>query len=375
MHETVLYNFGGGHDGAIPYSGLVGDGSGALYGTTRAGGANGWGIAFRLTPSKGAYAETVLHDFGSGNDGETPVASVVADALDNLYGTTQSGGDSQCGVVYELSPSGTSYSERIIYSFRGGGDGCEPRDRLTLASDGTFYGTTAYGGHFNRGTVFALTPSSDGYVESVLLRVGARDGGKFPFGGVVQDAAGDLFAAAPYGADPSESGTVFELRRSGSGYQYAIVHRFKRRNHEGASPAGGLILGAGGSLFGTTLVGGAFGKGVVYALQPSGDGYSETTLFSFNGADGALPSTSLITDASGALYGTAFFGGSHNGGVAFEVGPSSEGYSETVLHAFGGSGDGANPSAELLAGRDGTLYGTTSYGGTYGAGTVFRLTR
>ncbi len=248
---------------------------------------------------------------------------------------------------------------------------------LTPGDDGVLYGTTAGGGKRGNGTVFALTPSGSGFAESIVVSLGSHAGGSAPVGGVVRDAAGDLFGVGSSGGANSQYGTVFELQRSGSRYHQVTLVRFHARNNGGIFPKAGLAAGTNGTLFGTTYVGGGYGVGIVYELQPSGAGYQETTVYDFGqGGDGsACPLGNLISDESGALFGSTNYGGPDGGGTVFELSTDGGGYKQTVLHEFGGSGDGAHPVSQLFAGKDGALYGTTYAGGGSGLGTVFELSR
>jgi uncharacterized repeat protein (TIGR03803 family) len=157
--ETVLHIFADGKDGAFPVAGLTMDGNGALYGTTPFGGARGQGIVFKLTPTGSSYNESILYTFrGGSNDGGLPMASLIADSSSGaLYGTTSSGGSANRGTIFELTPSGSGYSERVLYSFQGGNDGAVPYAALIADSSGALYGTTSHGGAADAGTVFKLT--------------------------------------------------------------------------------------------------------------------------------------------------------------------------------------------------------------------------
>jgi uncharacterized repeat protein (TIGR03803 family) len=167
--ESVLYSFVGGSDGSGPMAGLIVDRSGVLYGTTRYGGGSGCtsnegcGTVFSLTPptvAGGVWSEAVLHSFLSGADGASPMAGLLAGKSGVLYGTTESGGASNAGTVFELTPPATpggAWTENILYSFSGGIDGSQPVAAL-IAESGTLYGTTEAGGAAGLGTVFALTP-------------------------------------------------------------------------------------------------------------------------------------------------------------------------------------------------------------------------
>jgi uncharacterized repeat protein (TIGR03803 family) len=165
--ESVLHSFGNGSDGSAPFGKLIEDKSGNLYGTTQEGGADGYGSAFELALSGGAWKELVLHSFAGGlggSDGGNPDAGLVADAAGNLYGTTYYGGSTDCednfgcGTVFELTLSGGKWSEKVLHSFIGGQDGSYPQGAVVLDKNGALYGTTSAGGPDNYGTVWQVVP-------------------------------------------------------------------------------------------------------------------------------------------------------------------------------------------------------------------------
>lgn len=173
--EAVIHRFRGAADGAYPFGSLLADASGALYGATSEGGdpycSGGCGAVFNLTPSGSAYVKSVIYSFHWGN-GAHPNGSLIADTTGALYGTTYDGGPSGVGTIFKLVPSGAKYAGRILYSFRGGTDGGEPRAGLTADETGALYGTTT--GYYccAGGTAFKLVPSGAGYVENVLPLLG-----------------------------------------------------------------------------------------------------------------------------------------------------------------------------------------------------------
>jgi uncharacterized repeat protein (TIGR03803 family) len=376
----VLHAFTGG-DGSGPIAGLLRDGAGNLYGTTRNGGDSGAGVVFKVSPTG---AETVLHSFTGGADGGYPFAGLIGDVAGNLYGTTAFGGaenfdacyhpgNQTCGVVFKLSPSG---AETVLYTFTGGVDGGNPYATLLPDAAGNLYGTTNEAGAFGAGVVFKVGPASS---ETVLYTFADGADGGAPFtGGLIRDVAGNLYGTTPNGG-ASRRGVVFELIRCSSapaGYDFKLLHSFTG-GADGGKPFAGLIRDAAGNLYGTTTAGGASGNGVVFKLSPVG---TETVLYNFTGgADGAYPTAGLVRDAAGNLYGTTVNGGANtctNGcGVVFELircGSAPSGYDFKVLHTFRGA-DGANPAAGLILDAAGKLYGTAG-GGANGAGVVFRLT-
>jgi uncharacterized repeat protein (TIGR03803 family) len=199
--ETILYSFGTGTDGNHPNASLIVDTAGNLYGTTSAGGANNNGTVFKITPSG---TETILYSFGTGTDGSYPISSLIMDTLGNLYGTTYTGGTNNLGTVFKVTPSGT---ESVLHSFGTGTDGNSPVASLIMDTLGNLYGTTSLGGTHNLGTVFKVTPSG---TESVLHSFGTGTDGAQPNGELIVDSAGNLYGTTTLGGT-NNIGTVFKI--------------------------------------------------------------------------------------------------------------------------------------------------------------------
>ena len=320
--ETVLYSFGSSSaDGWYPQVGLIADASGNLYGTTYQGGAYGFGTVFKLTPSKSVpWTETVLYSFGSSSaDGQGPLAGLIADASGNLYGTTFNGGTSDLGTVFKLTPSG---SETILHSFSGfPSDGAYPQAGLIADASGNFYSTTNQGGASNGGTVFEVTPSG---TEIVLHSFANSPDGLNPFAGLIADASGNLYGTTAAGGE-NGNGTVFKLMKQAGTWIETVLYSFGRgTSSDGVNPYAGLIADASGNLYGTTFSGGDSTNcrhgvpcGTVFKLTPLG---IETVLYSFTGgSDGENPFAGLIADASGNLYGTTYQGGAYGYGTVFKL--------------------------------------------------------
>ncbi|MGA7080201.1 MAG: choice-of-anchor tandem repeat GloVer-containing protein [Terriglobales bacterium] len=374
--ETVLYNFCSDPscaDGVSPTSSLTADGKGNYYGTTNSGGASEAGTVFELSPNgNGGWNETVLYSFTGKKDGVYPFAGLVQDASGNFYGTTVSGGAKNKGTLFKVTPAGT---ETVVHSF-GEGDGKQPYAGLIMDAQGNLYGTYSIGPYTTKGGVFKITP--DG-TETVLWSFRYAGDGKSPYAGLVMDAQGNLYGTTSEGgsagyAGPGRDrcdhgcGTVFELSPTGS---ETILYAFEgERKNDGAGPFyAGLVMDAQGNLYGTTDLGGAFGYGTVFKVTPAG---TETLLYTFTGGtDGGSPFAGLLLDARGNLYGTTYRGGLYNEGTVFEVSASG---TEGVLYSFTGGADGASPQAGLVMDAQGNLYGTASAGGSSGAGAVFEVT-
>ncbi|MGB8887735.1 MAG: choice-of-anchor tandem repeat GloVer-containing protein [Candidatus Korobacteraceae bacterium] len=376
IQVNVLHSFGKGTDGACPYyAGLIIDATGNLYGTTFEGGIHSSGTVFELTPQDGGgWTEKVLHSFGSGTDGIYPYGGLIRDAAGNLYGTTLGGGIHSSGTVFELTPQeGGGWTEKVLHSFGRGTDGAGPYAGLSLDVYGNLYGTTSLGGIHSSGTVFELTPQEGGgWTEQVLHSFGHGTDGAGPYAGLIIDAAGNLYGTT-LGGGIHSSGTVFELTpQEGGDWTEKVLHSFGHGT-DGAGPYAGLIFDVAGNLYGTTFEGGIHSSGTVFELAPQEGGeWTEIVLHSFgSGTDGAAPYAGLMRGAVGNLYGTTLEGGIHSSGTVFELTPQEGGgWTEMVLHSFGSGTDGAAPYAGLTIDAAGNLYGTTNGGGIHDDGTV-----
>jgi uncharacterized repeat protein (TIGR03803 family) len=269
-----------------------------------------------------------------------------------------------------MNRSAQAQTFNVLYIFKGGHrDGGTPYAGVIRDSAGNLYGTTAFGGRFKNGTVFILDKSRK---ETVLNTfTGKANGGVPYFGSLLRDAAGNLYGTTLSGG-PSDAGVVFKVDPTG---KETVLHTFLVHTGDGASPVAGLIRDGKGNLYGTTQIGGAFtsgcqglGCGTVFRLTATG---KEKVLYSFSGGvDGSRPCTALVRDKQGNLYGTTSEGGAYGSGAVFKL---DEKGNETVLYSFGETGmDGSGPGG-LILDSDGNLYGATFLGGLFGWGTVFRI--
>jgi uncharacterized repeat protein (TIGR03803 family) len=302
-------------------------------------------VTLLVTSTWAATQEKVLHNFGKGTDGSGPVASLIFDSAGNLYGTAEYGGPYNYGMVFELTPKAGGWTEKVLHTFNNNGkDGGNPAGGLIFDSAGNLYGATAGGGVYGSGTVFELAPKTGGgWTEKVLhsFNNNGKDG-TAPQAGVIFDAVGNLYGTCSTGGAYG-IGTVFELApKVGGGWAEKVLHTFKNNYKDGASPYGGLVLDAVGNLYGTTKEGGAYGVyGTVFELTPkTGGGWTEKVLHSFNqdGKDGYGPEAGLIFDAAGNLYGTTVYGGIYlvGQGTVFKLTPKTGGgWTEKILSSFG----------------------------------------
>ena len=373
----LVYSFTGGDDGGDPASGLVFDTVGNAYGTTVVGGTFGCGTVFQLTPlANGKWRENVLWVFNC-VDGKNPYGGVTLDASGNLYGTTVAGGSGGacvgdgCGTVYELTESGTAWSKSVLYNFTGEDDGFGPGGGVAFDSVGNLYGTTPDGGQYSSGVVYELSLTQNGQWQQTVIHAftGGADGSVGSLG-LLLFHGGNFYGVSELGGVHS-AGTVFQLSPvSGGGWKFSTLYAFKGQP-DAAFPYGGLIADAAGSLYGTSYFGGASGAGAVFKLDATLK--KEVVLYSFKGGtDGSNPTSTLVFDMAGNLYGTATAGGDPGCacGTVFELSPGKE----TTLHRFTNSPDGASPGYGLSPDPKGNLFSTTLVGGAEGQGIVFSFT-
>lgn len=324
----VLYVFNGGSgDGQSPLGNIVFDGAGNLYGVTWFGGPGvgsyGGGTVYKLSPAGGGlWTETVIHTFGIGSDGLWPLAGLTIDAAGNLYGTTSEGGTNNSGTVYELTPNlDGSWSETILYSFAPRPDGYSPTGEVIFDAAGNIYGTTTLGGTLNLGLVFELSPSSSGWSETILYNfTGGKDQG-YPGSPLWLDAAGSLYGTA--GAVRYGNGAIYKLTRNSDGtWTETTIHHFYPQGNDGESPSSGLTVDADGSLWGTTLTGGTEGAGTVYTLVPrTGGGWGYHVVYNFNGVPQAWPMGGVTLGPGHTLFGVTVDDTTPYSGGLYEITP------------------------------------------------------
>jgi uncharacterized repeat protein (TIGR03803 family) len=382
--ETVIHAFQSAnkYDGFSPTAPLIADATGALYGTTPTGGKHGWGTVFKLVPpgtSGGAWTQNILYSFTGGADGASPESGPLLLRSGALYGTTYQGGANGVGVAFELAP-GKPWVETVLYAFTNSATGFSPSSGLTLGSKGTLYGTTFSGGANKQGVVYRLSPPTGGgaWTEAPIYAFKGASDGSEPAYNVIFDSAGSLYGVTTYAA----TGTAFKLTPSTSGpWTKTILYSFNP-SVEGA-PNSSLVFDSSGALYGTTA-GSAASAGTVFQLTPptGGGAWTKNTLYSFLGSpanDGASPNGAIF-DSTGSLYGSTQQGGDNTNcgvigcGTIYKLTPPAVlggAWTEQVLYSFLAGSDGEFPDTKLL------LLGTTFYGTTYAgggqarAGTVF----
>lgn len=326
--RKVIRAFRGGADGAFPSSGLLLDTNGVFYGVTYSGGASNLGTVYRLTPPKPPaiyWTKRILHSFGGEADGSRPSGELVMDSTGALYGALSGGR----GAIFKLSPPtspATTWANQILYTFLGGVDGSMPTNGLLLRS-GEIFGVTHDLGDTGRGTVYRLSPP----------------------------------------VTPATN------------WKKTTIHRFK-------GPAGSwllssdLIFDTAGALYGATQQGGALGQGMVYKLSPSiFSEWNFTNLYSFSGApDAARPSSPLTFDSAGALTGVTMGGGVSNAGAFYRLTPPTTtggSWGPKILFSFNGPKGPTTPAYAPITDTSGAIYGVAVRGGYFNEGAVYRLTK
>jgi uncharacterized repeat protein (TIGR03803 family) len=315
---TTLYSFTGGADGGGPgYGALIFDHSGNLYGTTMAGGANGYGTVFELTPTGSSWTETVLYSFTGGTYNATPINGLITDSSGNLYGTTYP--RTGTGAVFELSLSGGVWTEQLIYACPQGNYAGQ-----TMDPAGNIYGIGSVGDH---PTVYELSQNLQGeWAAATLYTFPAFKAGTGPEGTLALDKEGNIYGTTVGTGKLKSFGTVFELRppltrTKGAEWRKKVLYAFKgEANGDGANPFAGVTLDKDGDVFGTTLAGGLYSYGTAYDLFNFFDGsYGEAILASVADAGGITPYGGVILDSAGNVYGTTAYGGTYNLGIVYEV--------------------------------------------------------
>jgi uncharacterized repeat protein (TIGR03803 family) len=340
-------------------------------------------LSATMTIAASAQTFTTLGTFDV-SDGSFPYFAPLVQGTDgNFYGTTQFGGTANLGTVFKITPAGDITT---LYSFctqTGCLDGLYPYAALVEGVDGDFYGTTSQGGINNGhgGTVFKIT--SKGKLTTLYSFCAQTDctDGIYPSGGLVQGADGSFYGTTFSGGVSDAQwcsagcGTIFKITRTGA---LTTLHQFAGYSAEGSGPNSVLVQGKNGHFYGTTEYGGAYSTcnyacGTVFEITPDG---TLTTLHSFAGSpnDGAEPFANLVFDTAGSLYGTTSIGGTNNAGTVFRITPAGV---LTTLHSFcalSNCVDGQMPEGGLVRTSDRNFYGTTTIGGAYNAGSLFKIT-
>ncbi|HTZ95872.1 MAG TPA: choice-of-anchor tandem repeat GloVer-containing protein [Terriglobales bacterium] len=376
---SVFYTFNF-KNGDAPNGGLILDSAGNFYGTTQFGGSSNRGIIFELSPTG---QETILYTFTGSTDGGIPIGRLIRDSAGNLYGITSLGGDPtcSCGTVFQLTTTGTL---KTLHAFLGGTDGSQNQGQAELGLvmiKGNLYGSASFGGitscdgGLGCGVLFKVTLAG---VETVLYRFTGQADGGFPQD-LINDAAGNIYGASGGSYMAGNGGTIFKLDTSGN---LSTLYTFPE-GAEGTSPRWRLLRTGNGVFYGVTQFGGnttscvigTVGCGVAFSVNAQG---KEQVLHTFGeqAGDGAEPSAGLFL-ADGNGYATTFYGGTVNSTCPFGCGvvarESTKG-KYSVIYSFTGADDGFNPAGPLAEDSSGNIYGATTSGGSSGDGVIYKIT-
>lgn len=334
---STLYSFDGDPDGAGPgMLAMASDGS--LYASVFV--VNRTPRTIRLQPPlqpcrsvQCYWTYTTIYNFTGAENGAAPnQGPLTFDAAGNIYGVTSNGGipgcnngNNNCGTVYELVKSGSTYNLNFLYLFSGP-DGAlpGPYEGLLLDRAGNIYGTTVYGGPTrNYGTVFELQNTGSGWSENLLYAFSHDndDQGRYPYAGLISDSNGNLYGTTSIGG-PNSGGTAFELFNPGA-WNFSVIYPFMAHDGDAGGSVGALTLGPDGSLYGATSTDGIYNKGTIFKLTYQNGSWNYHSLHDFRGGDndGESPTGNLVFDTQGNLYGTTLGGGEYNGGTVWEITP------------------------------------------------------
>lgn len=369
---SVLHNFSG-PDGAAPLSGVSLDAEGNLYGTTYYGGS-GNGVVYKLSRDNSSWLLSLLHSFVL-SDGAQPIGKPLIANDGTLYLTANAGGQFNDGTAVHLQPQPTRcasilcpWQAIVIHNFALSSDGAYPVG-LNFGAQEELIGATTQGGAHGDGTVFKLTSSQNSWVLTLLTDFRNTSTGD-AFGGVIADPVDNIYGAGA----ANGNNTVFEITNAG---QLQILYQFPLSGVDGLGIYYGLVRDGAGNLYGLAVVAGEFNGGTVYELSPSGGGWSFNLLYnlpSYMFLSGTVGSAALTMDSQGNLYGTHYEDGANSRGSVFKLTPSENGWIYTDLHDFTGGSDGCYPWSDVVMDSSGNLYGTASYCGSSGYGTVWEIT-
>lgn len=352
---TILKHFNNPVDGASPYGELIKGTDGNFYGMTSAGGTNTYGTIFKMTPDGSTY--TVLKHLSYAADGTNPRGHLVQAADGNFYGITYGGGANAAGTIFKMTAAGVYTVLRHLNKTTDGGNSYSS---LTLGKDGNLYGINYGGGTFSYGTIFKITTAG---AFTVLRHLnGPTDGGGSQ-SDLIQGTDGNFYGMC-YGYGSIGNGTIFKITPAGV---YTVLRNLFSTS-DGGHPYGNLFQNSDGLLYGMNRTGGTGGAGTAFKITTAG---TYNVLHSFqNETEGGTPNAGFVKGNDGNLYALLSLGGSLTGGTAIKMTMAG---AVTTLVNFNGAAKGNAPSESLTKGKDSAYYGTTSGGGAYGYGTIFKI--
>ncbi len=357
---TTIHTFDAASDGNVPYATLVQGADGKFYGVNSTGGRSDNGTVFSLNLNGGAFI--ALNTFTGSTQGKMPEGGLVQARDGNFYGTTNAGGSSGYGTLYQVVP--TTGKLAVLASFTNGDPGGNPVGTLVEGIDGLLYGTAEYGGTDNDGTIFRATPPTGGVITLATITGGLA--GIYPQSDLIQALDGNFYGTTAQGGTNS-LGTFFRVTPAGA---LTTLYSFTGGT-DGSRPLRGVVQGVDGAFYGVSNQGGNYGAGAIFRFVVSGNTATVTSLYNFVPlvGDGSNPLGNLTLASNGNFYGTTAAGGAYGDGTIYSVTPTG-GY--TLLYSFADSTDGGFPVGGLTQGSDGRLYGTTA-GQNGSSGTVFTI--
>lgn len=351
VHDFVLGS------GVQPQAAPILGSDGFLYGTTANG--SGQDSVYRLS-TDGTTASTLHLFVAPYSEGKLPHATLLEADDGNLYGTTAWGGIGNEGTLYRINKD-TANFESLMKFQSDGGDGRSPVDKLTLADDGTLYGAAGAGGDFDLGIVFRM--QADGSSYKILRHFEEGSLEYSPILGSDNQLYGTLRTGGQFGG-----GAIYRMSVEGTNFE--VIQSMGQNITDATSP-GKLLQGTDGFLYGTSVDGGYLNRGTLFRIAKDGSEFTIVKRFGATDTDGRDPTTSLVEGKNGYLYGTTASGGNLQFGTLFKIAKSGSEYS--VLHSFSGGVGGSKPNSTLLLGPTGEILGTTWLGGNHDAGTIFRI--
>lgn len=346
---TVLKRFTEAVDGGSPFGSLIQSSDGKLYGMTKHGGKNMKGVVFQITTA-GAYK--VLANLNGADHGNQPLGDVAIGKDSVYFGVAKTGGAFNFGTIYKICGGVTT----VVKSFNRTVDGGNPIAGLMRGKDGNFYGVAETGGTNGVGTIFRVTPAG---TFTILRHMKGATDGEYPQGPLVQGADGYLYGIT-YSGGTSGGGTIFKMNTTGTVFT-VLRHLFP--STDGNRAMTGLTIGPDGAFYGMTSNNTRFFKITAAGV------YTNLKTLSYS-TDGGSPIGGLTLGTDGNFYGTMSAGGGYSAGVIFKITPAG---TYTKLRQLSATTDGSTPKGRLLQGSDGAFYGTTTIGGTYKSGTIFRI--
>lgn len=351
---TIIRHLNGTTDGGTPTGELIKGFDGNFYGMTNTGGASGYGTVFKLTAA-GVY--TVMKNFAYATDGTNPKGHLVQGKDSVLYGITYGGGTYGYGTIFKITTGGAFSVMRHLNKATDGG---QSYSSLVEGKDGYLYGITYYGGTYGYGTIFKITKAG---VFTVIRHLNSTTDGGYPQGDIIQGSDGNIYGSC-YSGGSKGNGTIFKMTTSGV---YTVLRHLSAPT-DGGNPYGVLYQNSDGVLYGLNRTGGAYTSGTAFKITTAG---AFTLLHSFSPiTEGSTPNGGFVKGNDGNFYAMINTGGTYGFGTAFRMTAAG---AVTVLVHFNGAKNGNTPVESFIKAKDSAYYGTTSTGGAYGYGTIFKI--